>query len=130
MVSFSSYKNGLVPGLLCLGLWTSTLATGSAAWADEETLDLAPRPTALTSVNYDQEGDLLEEFYQKTSVKFQLYPNYLDGYVDGLPSGLAVAERNIGQVQSEFDQQKPMLWLKMKFDARNSLRSKLGSLFS
>ena len=74
--------------------------------------------------------DLIDQLYVATSIKLSLYSSDLESYVVGLPGDLATAERNLGQVQAQFDQQPPMLWLKMSFDRENTLRSKLSGLFS
>lgn len=111
----------------------AALLVSQPSWAGEngelaENNETELAPASLR--DFDAKGaTFTEKFNQQAPFEVSFSPSNLKSYTEGLPTDFVRAERNFGQVDPAFEPEKPILWLKVRFDQENTLRSRISDIF-
>ena len=112
--------------LLFTGLAALALPTAAAA---DTTGRIKSESQILEEEFGGPELTVAEAFNEEVPFEISFAKSNLDSYTEGLPLDLAQTERSFGQVDPAFEPEKPIVWLKVSFDRKNTLRSRLSDMF-
>ena len=126
-----------IRSVLIIAAGTTGITAAPLAWAEtvaDKPVDLNLRAEAYFSPGSQETIDVSNATFTKRlsdqqPLEVSFAASNLKSYTEGLPSDFVQAERNLGQVDPGFEPEKPILWLKVRFDQENTLRSRISDLF-